>query len=126
MVETSALVAILLQERGWETLAEEVAASKAITTCVNVLEAALALSRERRHKPTAALDIVQALCESLDVQTMSIFPQMLLLAVGAREKYGAGRHGLNFGDCLSYAAARHFHARLLYVGKDFARTDVNA
>lgn len=125
MVETSAIIAILTEERGWHALAEEIAAGKAMTTCVNVFEAALALSRERRHKPTQALEIVQVLCESLDIQTMSVFPQMLPLAANAREKYGAGRYGLNFGDCLSYAAARHFHARLLFVGKDFAKTDVN-
>ena len=67
----------------------------------------------------------QGLCESLDIQNMSVFPQMLPVAAAAREKYGAGRYGLNFSDCLSYAAARHFHARLIFVGKDFAKTDVN-
>jgi uncharacterized protein with PIN domain len=43
----------------------------------------------------------------------------------AREKYGAGRYRLNLGDCLSYGAAHQSQARLVYVGEDFARTDVN-
>ncbi len=42
-----------------------------------------------------------------------------------REKFGAGRHRLNLGDCLSYGAAKRNGARLLYVGEDFALTDVN-
>jgi ribonuclease VapC len=29
------------------------------------------------------------------------------------------------GDCLSYGAAKESRARLIYVGEDFARTDVN-
>ena len=41
-------------------------------------------------------------------------------------RYGKGRHpaALNFGDCLSYAAAKVAGAELIYVGDDFARTDL--
>jgi ribonuclease VapC len=31
---------------------------------------------------------------------------------------------LNFGDCLTYAVARLAGQPLLYVGEDFARTDL--
>ncbi|HMK89232.1 MAG TPA: type II toxin-antitoxin system VapC family toxin [Methylocystis sp.] len=125
MVETSALVAILLEEEGWRGLAEQIAETRAITTCVNMFEASLALTRERRHKTTAAYEIVEAAVQNLDIQPMAIFPAMIPLAAEARERFGAGRYGLNMGDCLSYAAAKHFRARLLYAGKDFTRTDVN-
>jgi ribonuclease VapC len=47
------------------------------------------------------------------------------LAIIGREKFGTGRRGLNMGDCLSYGAAKRNRARLLYVGEDFALTDVN-
>ncbi len=47
------------------------------------------------------------------------------LAVAGREKFGAGKRGLNLGDCLSYGAAKRNSARLLYVGEDFALTDIN-
>ena len=42
--------------------------------------------------------------------------------------WGKGRHsaGLNFGDCFSYAAAKALDCPLLYVGEDFARTDLEA
>jgi len=33
---------------------------------------------------------------------------------------------LNFADCLSYATAKTFDARLLFKGDDFAMTDANA
>jgi ribonuclease VapC len=41
MVETSALVAIILEEPGWRQLAERIAAASAFTTCFNVFEALL-------------------------------------------------------------------------------------
>ncbi len=56
---------------------------------------------------------------------MGVFGPMSAIAAQARGKYGSGKFGLNMGDCLSYAAARHYRARLLYVGEDFRRTDVN-
>jgi ribonuclease VapC len=39
---------------------------------------------------------------------------------------GAGTAGLNFGDCFAYAAAKSHGCPLLYVGEDFAKTDVQA
>lgn len=44
----------------------------------------------------------------------------------AYSKWGKGIHpaGLNFGDCFAYALAREFDCALLYVGNDFARTDI--
>jgi ribonuclease VapC len=43
-------------------------------------------------------------------------------------RYGKGRHpaGLNFGDCMSYAVAKLSRMPLLYVGGDFAKTDVQS
>src|SRR5262245_1538562 len=44
-------------------------------------------------------------------------------------RFGKGTgHGasLNMGDCAAYALASSLNARLLYVGSDFAKTDVDA
>ena len=125
MVETSALVAILLEEPGWKSLAEQVAASNAFTTCVNVFEASLAIVRERTVSPIMAFEIVRDTASQLDIEVTDYASGALPLAISARQAFGAGRHGLNMGDCLSYGAARLMRARLLYVGEDFARTDVN-
>jgi ribonuclease VapC len=47
-------------------------------------------------------------------------------AVEAFLRFGRGRHAaaLNFGDCLAYAAAVVANDSLLFVGDDFASTDV--
>jgi ribonuclease VapC len=41
-------------------------------------------------------------------------------------RYGKGRHpaGLNYGDCMTYATARVAEHPLLFIGKDFAKTDL--
>jgi ribonuclease VapC len=125
MVETSALVAILLEEPGWKSLAEQIVASIAVTTCVNVFEASLAVVRARTISPTQAYEIVRDMATRLDIEVTDYASAALPLAISARQAFGAGKHGLNMGDCLSYGAARFAGARLLYVGEDFARTDVN-
>ncbi len=49
-------------------------------------------------------------------------------AVDAWLRFGRGRHpaGLNFGDCLAYALAKVSDQPLLFVGDDFAQTDIDA
>jgi ribonuclease VapC len=48
------------------------------------------------------------------------------IARDAFRRYGKGRHraGLNFGDCMAYAAAKETGEELLFKGTDFAQTDV--
>lgn len=44
----------------------------------------------------------------------------------AYRQWGKGFHpaGLNFGDCFAYALAKERDLPLLFVGNDFARTDI--
>lgn len=41
-------------------------------------------------------------------------------------RWGKGRDpaGLNFGDCFAYAVAKENDCPLLFIGNDFARTDI--
>tara|TARA_R110002167_G_scaffold48140_5_gene142331 strand:- start:127 stop:315 length:189 start_codon:yes stop_codon:yes gene_type:complete len=47
---------------------------------------------------------------------------------GVHEKWGKDVHPAahNFGDCFAYQVARERGCRLLFVGDDFARTDVES
>lgn len=125
MVKSSALAAIILEEPGWRQLAEQVVRTRAFTTCFNVFEAALAIVRERRLKPSQAHRIVLDAMSRLAIEITDYEADAIPFAIQGREKFGAGKHELNMGDCLSYGAAKRRRARLLYVGEDFARTDVN-
>ncbi len=81
LVETSALVAIALEEPGWEKLAEAIASAKSpVTTCINVFEAALALSRVRELAPTETHSLVERLVAALGVEVAGISPEMIALA----------------------------------------------
>jgi ribonuclease VapC len=46
------------------------------------------------------------------------------LAEEAYRTYRQGAHGLNYGDCFSYALAKSRDLPLLFKGEDFAATDV--
>ena len=125
MVETSALVAIILEEPGWRQLAERIVGASAFTTCFNIFEAALALVRQRDLTPSAAHRIVLETAARLDVEIRDYPSRAIRHAIVARERFGPWTRGLSMGDCLSYGAAKESRARLIYVGEDFARTDVN-
>jgi ribonuclease VapC len=69
---------------------------------------------------------VEALVEELGVSVLPFGAAQWAIAVEAFRRYSRGRHpaALNFGDCLAYATAKASRDTLLYVGRDFARTDI--
>ena len=71
---------------------------------------------------------LEALIASLPVSVVIVDEPMVALAVGAYRRFGKGQHPahLNYGDCFSYAAARHFDCPLLFIGNDFSQTDIRS
>ncbi len=65
--------------------------------------------------------------ELLGAVDVTIDAAMAKLAIDAFETWGKGRHkaNLNFGDCFSYALARSQAVPLLFIGNDFAQTDID-
>ena len=126
-VDASALVAIILEERDFERLAEclQQPGDKRVTPFV-LMEAGLALMREVPAGAEDAASLTDRMLGQFRIQTTDLTSAMILTALQAYERYGKGRHPaqLNMGDCLSYAAARTLDLPLLYKGTDFARTDV--
>ena len=72
--------------------------------------------------------LVSLFLEALEVEVIPFGESHWQAAVEAFFRYGKGRHPatLNYGDCMSYAAARIAGLPLLYVGNDFAQTDIQA
>jgi ribonuclease VapC len=89
---------------------------------VNV-EAGLVLAG-RRQKPLAGE--LEGLVAELGITVGPFGEKEAHAAVEAFRRYGHGRHraALNFGDCLAYASAKLAGDSLLFVGDDFARTDI--
>lgn len=64
----------------------------------------------------------------MNVEVVPFTAEHYEVAVDAFERFGKGRHpaALNFGDCLTYAVARLSGLPLLYIGRDFALTELAA
>lgn len=128
-VDASALTAILVREVGADELVarlEQVA--RRTTSPMAVWEASVAVARVLGMPPRIACQELLDYLSLTGIELVAIEPDMALLAVNAFDRYGKGRHkaGLNFGDCFSYACARHFAVPLLYKSADFALTDIEA
>lgn len=69
-----------------------------------------------------------ALIEGLAFEVASVTPAAAPRIAAAYERWGKGRHpaALNFGDCFAYEAAKEHDCPLLYVGGDFAQTDIES
>ncbi len=123
-VDSSALLAILLDEPGRSAIEGALAsAGGAVMTASNLLEASMvALGRVG----TDAIDALDDVVIASGIVCMPVDQPLIRLARTAFERFGKGRHpaALNFGDCFSYALARHFDVPLLCTGDDFARTDL--
>ena len=126
IVDTSAILAILLGEPDAERYEDAIAAAwPRRMSAVALLEAAMVV--ESRGGARAG-DELDALLERAEIELMPVTSGHANAARRAWRRYGKGNHpaGLNFGDCLVYALAEATGEPLLYKGRDFARTDVEA
>jgi ribonuclease VapC len=126
VIDSSAILAILLGEPEAELLARAIAADgRRLVSVVSVLESAIVI--ETRKGPGGAQALDQFLLRSR-AETTAMNAEQLEIARGANSRFGKGRHTarLNLGDCCSYALARYSDEPLLFKGGDFAATDIAA
>ena len=126
VIDSSALLAMYLKEPGHEAVFEKITASPAAVVAAPVLlETAMVLSARTRQD---ARPMLMSSLRQLGVQVVAFGEDHFDAALDAFLRYGKGRHpaALNFGDCMAYATAVVSGVPLLYVGGDFAKTDVEA
>jgi len=124
IVDTSAVVAIFFQEPGFEEILRELALAEEIGIgAPTLVECGIVLSAKTGIDGRAMLS---RFLEEFGIITIPFTEAHYLTAVGAWIKYGRRRHSaaLNFGDCLTYAAAKLASMPLLFVGDDFSQTDL--
>jgi ribonuclease VapC len=124
VVDTSALIAIFLNEPDAEILFATLTASfPRIISAVSVLEASIVMENKKGQAGVALLD---ELLTSAQFEVIPFDDSQLRIAREAYRSYGKGRHpaGLNFGDCCSYALARARNDTLLFKGDDFRKSDI--
>ena len=126
IVDTSALMAILFREEDAERYDRAIAeAPRRRMSVVNFLEAAIVL--ESRSGAAAGHEL-DAFLEEARVELAPVTPDHAEAARRAWRRFGKGNHpaGLHFGDCFSYALAEATGEPLLFKGRDFAFTDIEA
>ena len=123
IVDASALVAIVLREPGWDALVEALSASPAGVGAPTLVEAGLVLTAKLGP---GGRSLLARLVQEARIDVVPFTDEHWPIAIHAYARFGKGRHpaGLNFGDCLTYAVASLAGQPLLYVGEDFARTDL--
>jgi ribonuclease VapC len=126
VIDTSALVAILMNEPTSERLVVAIGqAPRRLISAGTVVEASLVLLGRFGAPGEAHLD---ALLRAIGAEVVAVDAEQVALARDAARTFGRGRHpaGLNFGDCFGYALSASHGEPLLFVGEDFAQTDVSA
>lgn len=124
IIDSSTVVAIILEEPGYETLITAIAqapekgiASPSLVECGIVLSSRLGID---------ARGLLARFIREADISVVPFTEAHFDTAIGAWLRYGKGRHpaALNFGDCLSYAVAHLAGLPLLCIGNDFSQTDL--
>ena len=125
VLDSSALVAILLGEHDRRKLVERMsAAPRLLLSAVTLVEISVVLMRHASGDFEHRLD---PFLERAGIQIVSVDHVQATFARDAYRRYGKGRHraSLNFGDCFSYALAKLAGDPLLFKGDDFSHTDVD-
>lgn len=129
IVDSSAVVAMMLSEPGADALAVRLAAEpqgQRLIAAPNYVEAVTVLAG-RRREPLQAIAHLDAFLKQFDIAIAPVDDELARIAMEARIRHGKGfgaNAGLNFGDCFSYALAKALGAPLLYIGDDFGKTDI--
>lgn len=127
IVDTSAVIAILRNEREAMTYAQAIAdASVRRISAVNFVETAAVIDGSR--DPIASRRLDDLLIEA-QLVIEPVNEKQARVARDAYRDFGRGsghRARLNLGDCFSYALAKTRGEPLLFKGDDFTHTDIES
>jgi ribonuclease VapC len=114
-------MAIVLSEPQADACIAALEAEDEILISAGTVAEALIVSA-RRNVGAEVSDII----DRLGFEIVAVTSASARRIADAYRCWGHGAHpaGLNFGDCFAYAVAKEHGCRLLYVGDDFAKTDI--
>lgn len=121
VIDTSAIMAILLDEADADDCIAAIERADALLMSAGTLTETLIVADRRAVGTEAAI-----LIDGLGVEIAPVTPDTARRVAAAYAQWGKGLHpaALNFGDCFGYALARDRDCPLLFIGENFARTDV--
>ncbi|WP_084536690.1 type II toxin-antitoxin system VapC family toxin [Azospirillum halopraeferens] len=122
-VDTSALMAILLNDPEADACIAVLEAEEDLLISAGTVAEALIVAARRNVGEEMAQII-----DGLGLEIVNVTPAAARRIARTYAQWGKGVHpaALNFGDCFSYEVAKEHGCRLLFVGKDFSRTDLES
>jgi ribonuclease VapC len=124
VIDTSALIAILLNEPEALPFASAIAAdSRRLLSAASALETSIVIGARKGPSGGREFDL---LLHRARVEVVPLTAAQVEIARDAWRRFGRGNHpaGLNFGDCCAYALSKSSGEPLLFKGRDFSRTDI--
>ena len=95
---------------------------KIVISAATVAEALIVAARRNVGEEVAGM------IDGLGFEILPVTPASARRIAVAYARWGRGAHpaALNFGDCFSYEVAKENSCPLLFVGDDFAKTDLES
>lgn len=124
IIDASAIIAMLFGEPRAELIGREIGrATHCRIASPTLVEASIVLTKK---EGPAGPSLLAAFLQRRNFDVLSFGDAHWRVAQTAYLRYGKGRHPakLNFGDCLTYAAASVAGEPLLCIGNDFPQTDL--
>lgn len=126
ILDSSAVVSVILEEDGHDRLADSIAdATHVAIGAPTLFETGMVLIG---YLDLRGRGLLSQFIERYEVVVAPFDRRHWAVAVEAFVRYGKGRHpaALNYGDCMTYATAHIADHPLLFTGEDFAKTDLVA
>ena len=125
VIDTSALVAVLLQESDAERVAQAIdVGSPRLLSAASLLEASNVIESRKGEAGGRELDLPMY---RAGIEVVTVDQNQAGTVRAAWRRFGKGRHpaGLNYGDCFANALASSRRLPVLFCGNDFSRTDID-
>jgi ribonuclease VapC len=121
VVDTSALMAVVLHEADGAACMASLRGDDRLLISAGTMTEALIVAQRRGYDKQ-----MRDLLDNLAFEIIPVTADTARRAAAAHARWGKGAKpaGLNFGDCFAYVAAKENDCPLLFVGRDFAKTDV--
>lgn len=126
IIDTSALIAVLSREEGYNRLIDAIVAERGGIPAPASVEFLRVASNQRFGLRAEAEDLLLKF-DRRGCATLAFTQDHARIAIAAEPQYGSGNSNggpLNLLDLMVYAVAKESGEPLLCTGKDFAATDI--
>lgn len=123
VVDTSALIAVIAEEARMEDCSNALShADEIVISAGTIVEYEIVSSRPELRK------VANNFIESLQARVVAVDASFARSLGQHYRQWGRGFHkaGLNMGDCYAYTLAQMLDLPLLFIGNNFALTDVRS